>query len=359
MLPGTSQSTIGWIGSFQGFFTIFGGIYGGRLIDAGWEKPVLVVGAILGPLGMFMTSLSTEFYQIFLAQGVCTGIGSSLLFLGAVTVAPQYFKKKRSFALGCCSSGSSFGGVVYPIMTHRLIGSIGFAWAARSLGFVLLASNIFPVLVIKSRIPPRRGGQIFELGAFKEPAYVGFLFSSVCAFLGAYAVIFFVQSYAVQEGIGSELAFYITSLLNVGSVPGRIIPNYLADKVGPLNVIAPFLGICGILSFCWIRVSNEADLVVFALLYGLFSGVIASLPAPIIASMTKDMSRLGTRMGMNFCISSIGALTSPPIAGALIASGGGNYLHVQIFSGVLLLASCVFAGASRLAMTGFKLKAKA
>jgi MFS family permease len=359
LLLGTSQSTIDWIGSVQAFFTIFGGIYGGRLVDAGWEKPVLVVGAILGPLGMMMTSLSTEFYQIFLSQGVCTGMGASLLFLGAVTVAPQYFKKRRSFALGVCASGSSFGAVVYPIMVHRLLTSIGFAWTARALGFVLLAGNLFPVLIIKARIPPRRGGPLLELGAFKEPAYTLFVAAGFFGFMGVYTAIFFLQSYAVQNGIGSELAFYFTSILNAGSVFGRLVPNYLADKMGPINVIFPYIGICGILAFCWIRINTEAGLLVFAILYGYFSGAFVSLPPAVIASLTKDMSRLGTRMGMFFFISSIGVLVGTPISGALITSAGGSYVTAQVYSGVLLLASFAFAAASRFAVTGFKLMAKA
>lgn len=359
LLTDCSESTINWIGSVQACFTMVGGIVFGRLIDAGYERHMIIVGAIMAPFGMMMTSLSNEFYQVFLAQGVCCGLGSSLLFLVAVTVAPQYFAKRRAFALGICSSGSSFGAVVYPIMVHRLINTIGFHWTARTLGFVLLASNIFPVLIIKSRLPPRGGRQLLELHAFKELPYALFAVCNFLGFMGVYTAIFYLQSYAVQNGIGSELAFYMTSILNAGSIFGRLVPNYLADKMGPLNVMAPYIGVCAILALCWIRIDNVAGIVVFAILYGYFSGAFVSLPPAVVASITKDMSHLGTRLGMVFFCSSIGVLIGTPISGALITAAGGNYLHAQVYSGMLLLGSFAFGTAARIAKAGMKVKVKA
>lgn len=359
LLKDESESTINWIGSVQGCFTVLGGIVFGRLVDAGYERLLIMVGAVMVPFGLMMTSLSSEFYQVFLAQGICCGIGQSLLFLGAVTVVPQYFTTRRAFALGISASGSSFGGVVYPIMVHRLITSIGFEWTARALGFVILASNVLPVLVIKARLPPRGGRDLLELSAFKELPYTLFTFSCFFGFMGVYTAIFYIQSYAVQNGIGSELAFYMTSILNAGSVFGRLVPNYLADKIGPLNNMVPYIGVCGILALCWIRIDNEAGLVVFAILYGYFSGAFVSLPPAVVASITEDMSHFGTRMGMLFFLCSIGVLVGTPIAGALITADGGSYVHAQIYSGILLLASCAFGAAARFIKTGAKLKAKA
>ena len=35
--------------------------------------------------------------------------------------------------------------------------------------------------------------------------------------------------------IESPLAFYLLIILNIASIFGRVIPNFLADKTGPLN----------------------------------------------------------------------------------------------------------------------------
>ena len=47
--------------------------------DLGPRIPVLI-GSFLHVFGLMMTSLSKEYYQIFLAQSVCSAMGCSFLF---------------------------------------------------------------------------------------------------------------------------------------------------------------------------------------------------------------------------------------------------------------------------------------
>jgi hypothetical protein len=67
------------------------------------------------------------------------------------------------------------------------------------------------------------------------------------------------------------------SILNAASIFGRVLPNFLADKVGPFNMIIPFSFSTAALIFGWLGVTTRAGLVVFALLYGFFSGAFISL----------------------------------------------------------------------------------
>ncbi len=46
------------------------------------------------------------------------------------------------------------------------------------------------------------------------------------------------------------------------------IPNYIADKIGPMNVLAPCCLIAALLSFVWIGIKTQAGMIVFCLLYG-------------------------------------------------------------------------------------------
>jgi MFS family permease len=56
-----------------------------------------------------MTSLSNQYYQIFLAQGICTGLGAGMMFVPSIAIVSTYFEKNRAFAIGVGASGSSFG----------------------------------------------------------------------------------------------------------------------------------------------------------------------------------------------------------------------------------------------------------
>lgn len=56
-----------------------------------------------------MTSLVKQYYQAFLAQGVCFGIGAGMLFVPSIAVVSTYFDKYRSFSVGVAVTGSSLG----------------------------------------------------------------------------------------------------------------------------------------------------------------------------------------------------------------------------------------------------------
>jgi MFS-type transporter involved in bile tolerance (Atg22 family) len=61
-------------------------------------------------------------------------------------------------------------------------------------------------------------------------------------------------------------------MINAGAFPGRIVLNILADKIGPLNVIWPSSLVCTILLFSLFSITKSASIMVFAVLYGFFSG---------------------------------------------------------------------------------------
>lgn len=70
-----SASAISWIGSIQVFLLFFIATFSGRAVDAGYFKLIWAVGAMLNLIGIFMTSLCNQFWQFFLAQGLCMGLG--------------------------------------------------------------------------------------------------------------------------------------------------------------------------------------------------------------------------------------------------------------------------------------------
>ena len=61
-------------------------------------------------------------------------------------------------------------------------------------------------------------------------------------------------------------------MLNAGSIPGRVIPNILAQKYGHVNAITTVAFVCGVLNFVMFGLNSVGAVVVFSLLYGFFSG---------------------------------------------------------------------------------------
>jgi len=105
-LTTVSPSAISWVGTVQSFLLIVIGVVSGPLFDLGYFKTMLFVGALVETVGVMMLSLSTEYYQIFLSQGVCMGLGSGLLYLPGLALVGRSFRKKRAIAMGCISCGA-------------------------------------------------------------------------------------------------------------------------------------------------------------------------------------------------------------------------------------------------------------
>lgn len=355
LLSHETPSTISWIGSIQGFFVVSATIITGRLLDAGYLRIVSVGGTIMLAFGMMMTSLGTEFYQIFLSQGVCVGIGSSCLFVSAVTTVAPYFTTRRALAIGIMASGSSLGGVLYPIMARRLIQEVGFPWATRIIGFIIFGTSLIAAIFLKSRLPPRKSGPFFDYPSFKDVPFMTYCLSCFLGFIGLYIPIFYIDSYAEYMDVDEAVKPYMVSILSAASVFGRLVPNFFADKTGPMNIITPFTLVVSILCYVWIPVKGLGGIIVFALLYGFFSGAYVSIPPSCVASMTDDMTKLGSRLGMNFLASGLGILIGTPVAGALITRMDGSFLGAQLFAGSVLILAAIGMVITRYMLSGPKL----
>jgi MFS family permease len=173
LLRGYSSSTISWIPSLELFMMFFGGPFGGKTFDSFGPRGLLAVGSVLHVLGLMMTSLSTQYYQFLLAQGVCSALGASAIFFAAVSSTGTWFFKKRATAFGIITSGSSLGGVIFPIMVSKLIPKIGYPWTMRAAAFMILGMLSVANLTVKSRLTPRRN-KVDVLEFFrplKEPAF--------------------------------------------------------------------------------------------------------------------------------------------------------------------------------------------
>ena len=108
------------------------GLPAGKLVDMGYVRQTLAAGSILYAFlyvsscygliciyiadsvreeRLFMVSLvhGDKYYQIFLAQGLGMGIGSSFLYLPALAIHARHWPKKhRPVAVGIVMSGLYF-----------------------------------------------------------------------------------------------------------------------------------------------------------------------------------------------------------------------------------------------------------
>ncbi|KAL3459652.1 major facilitator superfamily domain-containing protein [Aspergillus heterothallicus] len=356
-----SSSDISWIGSIQATMLLLVGFVTGPIYDRGYLRALLIVGSFGIVFGIMMLSLCKEYYQVLLAQGFVVGIGAGCLFVPCVSLLPTYFSTKLGAALGLAVSGSSLGGVIYPIVLNRLLGPLGFGWSVRVIGFIALGTLLFPIAIMKQRVKPPRARALIDWSAFTDLPYMTFVLGGLIAFMGLFTLFFYISYVGTARGLTSnDMAFYIVPILNAASCFGRTIPNAMADKLGPFNLITPCCAMVGVLILCLIAVSNQAGLIVIAIFGGFFSGALIGLPPLCFVALTKDKSKIGTRIGMGFGMMAFGVLAGGPGAGDILGGGRNmNWTGLWVFGGVTTLAAAGVFFVLRIAKFGFALKVKA
>lgn len=205
-----SPSDISWIGSVEIFLLFFIGAITGRLTDAGFFRPLFFTGAVLIVGGALATSASSQYWQIFLAQGVCVGLGNGCLFCPAVAVVSTYFQRRRALAIGVGAVGSSTGGVLYPIMVRQLLPLIGFGWTMRTIALVQAVLFAVAFLCLRPRLPPRKTGRFIDWAAFKEAEYT--LYTLAC-FMVSFTGLLVASRHLLTHGLTVLLGDLLCLLL--------------------------------------------------------------------------------------------------------------------------------------------------
>lgn len=271
-----------------------------------------------------------------------------------------YFRKRRALAGGLTVAGSSLGGVIFPLMVNNLLSEVGFAWTMRICAFLILGLWAIAMLTISSNLPHTR--KELNLANYLRP-FTEFNFLILLAFcfflyceppitmfhrntanqsLGALFVPFdYLVLSAMHNGMSMTMAYNLIPIMNGASFFGRTIPNGLADKYGRFNVLIIMLLFTGVITLAlWLPGRSNAANIVFAALFGIGSGTTIGLTPPLVMTLYPPQE-IGFRIGLALAIAGIGALTSPPIAGAIAGTDGGSFRFAALFSGMNFMVATI------------------
>ncbi|KAJ9099267.1 hypothetical protein QFC21_004148 [Naganishia friedmannii] len=280
-----------------------------------------------------------------LPMGLFMGIGMGIVFNMAIACPSHWFLKRRGMALVC-----------FPIMIQRLIPRIGFGWSMRVIFFIEIVMLTIAWFTIRTRLPPAidvkdksKGGwkqvKWIDMQAFKNPAYTMIVIGFGLVVFGLYTPFTYMDVFTSHYRIPAN--GYFLSIMNAASMFGRILPGFVADKVGRTNTILPFLTLAGILLFIFPLCTTLGGLVPFAILYGFASGGHVSLQPAVVAQLGPTES-VGVRVGNMIAFQALGSVCQPFVG--LILGGdpdsGYRWWGACAFSGALVLsgASCLMLG---------------
>ncbi|KAI1458810.1 MFS general substrate transporter [Annulohypoxylon moriforme] len=345
-LKSHSSSDISWIGTTQGFLLSIVGIVSGPLYDRGYIRYLMITGSILNVVGLLATSYAEEYSLIFLSYGLALGLGCGALYIPSQATIQTYFTTKSALANGIAMAGSSFGGIIYPIIFRELQQSIGFAWTCRTLALINGVLLTISCLLIR---PRARTEETSTISTFNWRAFWNrdLLILGTCALLlnMGVDVPYYYTSIFVQEKLHSDAGVgdSLLASLNASSLVGRVALSWLAKYVNPLNIWQSNILAACVLLFCWSSVGNLPGMIVFVILYGFQVGGLIALITSCVRAICPDPDVIGARLGLVEAFQGVGFLVGPPIAGAILETPSG-YLGVSIFCGTLYFALFLAVG---------------
>ncbi|CCH44853.1 Riboflavin transporter [Wickerhamomyces ciferrii] len=365
------SSTTSWVFSVFLFVNFTSCIFSGTFFDRNGARIPLIVGTLLFCGGLFATANCKTVWQFILAFGVLCGFGNGTTLSPLVSVVPHYFNKRRGLFISIASTGGSAGGIIFPIMLRKLYDTVGFAWGMRIFGFVCLACHSIGIAFARERLPHQKSNKTtlqkilsytyaFDINSFKEWKFVFVVLGCTFAEVSVTTTATYYTSYTRVQGTSLSTAYLLTTLVNVGGIPGRWITGYLSDKIGRFNVMIFTLTF----TFTVVLVillpfgHHQGALYAFSLIWGFATGSIFSLLSVCCGQVSKTED-FGKRYSTMYFIVAFGTMASIPIGGAIIGDRSvASFNHFMIFSALTALAAAIFYSIGKFVCVGFGLKTK-
>lgn len=267
------------------------------------------------------------------------------LFVGSVGIAPQWFNKRRSVAMGITAAGSGIGGLIYSLAVGAIIPRYGLGWAFRILGIISCVVNLVCCNLLRDR-NKAVGSRFtaFHLPLLRRPEFLLFLGWGVFSMLGYVALLFSVANFALSVGLSSHQGSIVSALLNLGQGLGRPIVGMFSDRLGRINIATFLTFLCGL--FClaiWTSADNMGVVCFFAVLVGTVSGTYWATVSPVLVEII-GIRDLPSGLSITWLMLVSPCTVSEAIALQLrsdIPGGGTSYLRVQIFTGFMYIGAAL------------------
>ncbi|KAF4551579.1 Riboflavin transporter MCH5-like protein 2 [Elsinoe fawcettii] len=330
----------GWIFSTFTFLVYFGSIQIGPVFDTYGLKFTLIPGCIGLVISLFLLSICEIYWQYMLAWGLLGGASACLIFTPAIVVVGHWFKDRRALATSIALTAGSFGGILYPAIILHFEHKIGFNRSIQLVGIICLLLCLIAIFLVDTRLPPNtRAGATIDLYALKDKLYAT---TTLAIFLLEFALFIpmtYITSYALAQGLPPAFAYTLVIYLNAGSVLGRAMTGWFADRYGRFRIMVLTSLACTVITPLWLFAgAGKGRIIAYAVAFGLASGSIIAVTPVCIAQicLTEDY---GKRYGTTYFFVSFGTLVGVPLAGAILDTAGGqNYEGLIWFCGAVWAA---------------------
>jgi MFS family permease len=317
----------------------------GALSDRIGPRPVVLAGAILLGLGLFLASHAQTALQFQLSFGLLVGIAVGSFFSPMIAAVMGWIVERRGLAVALVSVGVGVAPVTMSPLAAWLITQMDWR-AAQTVIAALVWATLVPAALFVRR-PPLAPVVVAEkselkLGeAFRSAPFIvlALTFFACCA---AHAgPIFHTVTYAMTCGIPPLAAVTVYSVEGLAGLGGRLALGMAADRLGVKRVLIAGLVIQALAAFAFIAASRLGEFYAVAAVFGFAYGGVMPLYA-VLAREYFGQRILGAVFGAAAMVSSLGMAIGPAIGGWVFDTFG-QYTWMYIYSGVIGLGAVAIA----------------
>lgn len=345
------SNVLGIIGALQAALTLLFALPSTICMEYFGPQIVVAFGGLLACLAFMFLSISNSPWQLFIIQGLMFGMGSGIMYVHSTGVTIQYFDKKKALAIGIITGGSSLAGVYWPIGVRNMIDKIGFPWTNRVIGFLYIPMTIFSALFIKPRFKPKKrqsGENFFRLNfsVLKNWKYQLVNIAWFTFMLSLFPGLFYIDLFCIRLNVNHSLQLYSVAIINACAIVFRVLPGFLADKFGRINILIPSLLLSGIFPLAlWLSARDTGLTATFMVLWACATGVPVALFPAVIGQLFQNTGHIYSYLTFFFIYGGISSLLGPIIGGSFLPPGKVDTIKgfdkLAIFCGVLCLGSAV------------------
>ena len=337
----------------------------GRLADRFGPRWLMPFGLIVAGISFFVIAGSNSVFMFYGGYVVGRAVSNPVL-VGLVprTAAVNFFRKRRNMALALVSTFRPIAGAINIQIISLITAHQGWRAAYRYLG-VLSLVLILPVMLFVRRRPEDIG--LLPDGASPEPsgtsvgssrpqtmtpefswtakeavrtgAFWLLLGITALGTLASSATGFSLVPFLVQDaGLSTAAAAGVLSLGTFLAV-ANLFWGYLSDKITPRRaLIIMMIGSGGMMAFL-LMVDSVGEALLFAVIWGVFSGGLGSLENMVLAGYFGRGS-YGTILGVFSPLQMI-ALGAGPALASIVRTLAGDFYPLYIAMGVAYFVSAV------------------
>ncbi|MGY8661623.1 MFS transporter [Bradyrhizobium sp. UFLA05-109] len=259
-------SEFGWergvtAGAFSFGFVVSGVVSPliGRLMDHRGPRAVMEVGVALMAGGLLLAPLTSQPWHLYVTMGVMVGAGSICLgYSGQSLFLPNWFIRKRGFAIGIAFAGAGIGSVTLLPWVQHIIEQSSWRTACTAMGLLLLIA-LAPINLLLRKRPEDLGllpdgdaapsaSAAKPVSNIVDPVWAGtewtlksalrtarFWWIALGYFCGLYiwyAVQVHQTKFLLDIGFSPRVAVWALGAVSLLGIPGQILLGHVSDRIG-------------------------------------------------------------------------------------------------------------------------------